>query len=224
MLFRNWAKSFLFLLVYILSGLALLVIIDGLMTGSALEPFNIAVEQMVSHLRTPFLTTLMLAITNVGSPFILSILAILISIIIVINRDTYDTLLFMVSITFSIISFTVLKGMIHLPRPTGSLVNISSWSFPSGHSTVATAFFFSIAYTFFGKIKTSLGKVLLVSFSISAVILISISRIYLGAHYALDVLGGIALGLLSVSLTVLAFNIFLEEKRISRRKRLEKSI
>jgi membrane-associated phospholipid phosphatase len=54
--------------------------------------------------------------------------------------------------------------------------------------------------------------------------LISLSRIYLGAHFALDVLGGVTLGLLSVSFTIFVFNIFLEERHLPRRKRLDKSI
>lgn len=224
MLFRNWVKNFLFLLVYILSGVALVVIIDGLMTGNALDPFNTGVEQIVSHLRTPFLTYLMLLVTNVGSPFVLSMMAILFAIILVMHRDTFDTLLFMVSISLSILSFVVLKNALHLPRPMGSLVNLTGWSFPSGHATVATAFFFSVGYAFFDKMKTAWGKILLVTSCILAATLVSVSRIYLGAHFALDVLGGIALGLLTVSFTVLVFNIFLAERRPLRRKKFEKTL
>ena len=220
MSFRNWAKNFMFLILFVLSGLALIVIIGGLKAGSELDPFNTAVEQIIVHFRTPFFTNIMLAITNLGSPLMLTIISIFLAIIIVIKKDTYDTLLFIVSITLSIISFSVLKNVLHLSRPVDSLVHLSGWGFPSGHATVATTFFFSVAYSFFDHFKSAMVKVLLVGLCMLGAASICLSRVYLGAHFALDVLGGIALGLLVSSFTVLIFNMFLEEKRSLRKKRI----
>jgi undecaprenyl-diphosphatase len=219
MLFRNSVKNFLFLLVYILSGLALVIIIDGLVTGSELTPFNTAIAEAVAHLRTPILTAFMISITNLGSPFMLSIFALFVAIFIVLHRDTFDTLLFLVSTFFANLSFVLLKNLLHLPRPTGGLVTLTSWSFPSGHATVATAFFFAVAYSFFDHYKTFKGRTILVASCIVAAGLVCFSRVYLGVHFALDVLAGIALGLLSVSFTILIFNIFVQEKSFIRRRR-----
>ena len=84
---------------------------------------------------------------------------------------------------------------------------------------MATTFFFMLSYVFFGKLKTVRGKTYLIISSVIGVFLICFSRLYLGAHWALDILAGAALGLLSVSFTILMFNVFLEENR-SLRKRL----
>ena len=54
--------------------------------------------------------------------------------------------------------------------------------------------------------------------SIFAVLLIYFSRLYLGAHWTLDVLAGVALGLLSVSFTVLVFSVFIGDKRSLRNR------
>ncbi|KND48490.1 MAG: Membrane-associated phospholipid phosphatase [Parcubacteria bacterium C7867-005] len=218
MLFRNWAKNLIFLIVYILSGLALVIIIDGLITGSELLPLNTAVSDFMMRIRHPILTGIMVTVTNVGSPLVLSFVALILAIVVVLQRDTYDTLLFIVSILLSIISFTILKNAIHLPRPTGGLITPASFSFPSGHATVATAFFFAFAHAFFGRMKTVSSKVLIVLFCVFGAGAISISRLYLGAHFALDVLAGTALGILCVSFSVLIFSIFLEEKDFLRRK------
>ncbi|MES2214341.1 MAG: phosphatase PAP2 family protein [Patescibacteria group bacterium] len=218
MLFKNWAKNLLFLLVYIFSGISLITIIEGVMTGTELTPFNTAAEEVVRHFRTPFLTNFMVVVTNVGSPFFLSIAAIFLAIFIVLHKDTYDALLYIVSMILALISFTLLKNLLHLPRPEGGLMHLLSWSFPSGHATAATAFFFATAYSFFDRFKSPLWKTVLVALSITGAGLVCFSRLYLGVHSALDILAGISLGLLCVSFTVLVFNIFLEERRSLRRR------
>jgi undecaprenyl-diphosphatase len=217
--FHSFVKNLLFLLVYICSGLALTIIIDGLITGTELSPFNTAVEAFVSHLRTPWLTEVMLFITNIGSPYALSIVAFVLIVVLLLHRETYEALLYIVSLTLTVVSFVVLKNFFQFSRPADSLVSLSTWSFPSGHATVATAFFFTTAYSFFDWTKSFGKRAMLVFVCILATCLISFSRIYLGAHFALDVLAGTALGLMSVSLTALLFNVFLEEKRLIRRKR-----
>ncbi len=213
-------KNILFLLVAIFSGLTLIVVTAGVTSSSGeLAPFNSAIETALVHFRTPFLTTIMLLITNLGSPFILSMIAVVLAIILVLHRDTYDTLLFMVSIALSIVSYMVMKNALGVPRPVQSLVTeLSGWSFPSGHATVATAFFFVTGYSFFNWPKKWSFRITLVTLCMIGAGLISFSRIYLGAHFAIDVLGGISLGLLTVSLSILSFNIFLSERQWWRRR------
>ena len=212
-------KNILFLLVAVFSGLLLTVITIGVTSGSGeLTPVNTAVESAIAPFRTSLSTDIMLLITNICSPFVLSMLAVLFGIVLILKRDTYDTLLYIVSISLSIVGFVLMKNALHLPRPEGGLVaELSGWSFPSGHATVATAFFFTTGYTFWSWPKAWAAKISLVTFCIIATVLTAFSRVYLKAHFALDVLAGIALGLLTVSLTILIFNIFLSEREWWRR-------
>jgi hypothetical protein len=76
----SWARNILFLLVYILSGLALVIIIDGLTTGTELTPFNTAVENIVAPFRHPILTKVMFFVTNIGSPTALFFIAVFLAI------------------------------------------------------------------------------------------------------------------------------------------------
>ncbi|KKT86856.1 MAG: PAP2 family protein/DedA family protein [Microgenomates group bacterium GW2011_GWA1_Microgenomates_45_10] len=213
MIFPNWAKNILFLLVYMISGLVLVVIIEGLLSGTELIPLNTLVERAVVHTRMPFLTTILVVITRLGDPFFLSFATALIAVLLAVRGRHYDAVLFVATLVITVISLTVLKNTFQITRPGSGLVDASGWSFPSGHATVATAFFFMLAHSFFGRLKTSGGKTFLILGSIFAVILIYFSRLYLGAHWALDVLAGAALGLLSVSFTVLVFSIFIGDKR-----------
>ena len=58
--------------------------------------------------------------------------------------------------------------------------------FPSGHSSIAIAFWGALAFLF--------RKRWVVGLSIALMLLIPLSRIYLGVHFLADVLGGITLG------------------------------
>ena len=209
---RDWTKNILFLVIYLFSGGALMLIIDGLSTGTELTPFNTAIEAVMVQLRTPLLTNLMIFVTNIGSPYMLSALAIFLAIYLLLKGDTYDAILYLASIVLAIISFVVLKDTFQFTRPTDSLLDLTTWSFPSGHATVSTAFFFSTGYTFFGRFKNAFYRIGLVLLCILGALTISFSRLYLGAHWALDVLAGLAIGLMAASLVLLVSNIFLEER------------
>ncbi|MBX4206268.1 phosphatase PAP2 family protein, partial [Candidatus Parcubacteria bacterium] len=115
-------------------------------------------------------------------------------------------------------SLTMLKNLLQITRPASDIYQTGGWSFPSGHTTLATSFFFLLSYIFVDKVRSGKGKTLLIGGSFLGVFLASFSRIYLGAHWALDILAGIALGLMSVSLTVLMFNLVFGENRSFRRR------
>ncbi len=218
MMFPNWAKNILFLLVYMISGLVLAIIIEGLSSGTELLPLNAVIEQLVVHFRTPVLTTIMVLVTRLGDPFFISSGAFLIALLLFIRGRAYDAALFAVSFVLTIVSLSVLKNFFQISRPVSEIYQAEGWSFPSGHATAATAFFFMLAYSFFGRMKTLKNKIILVLGSIIGIVLISFSRLYLGAHWILDILAGITLGLLSVSFTVLMFNVFIENKRSLRNR------
>ena len=211
-MFPNWAKNILFLLVFMISGLVLVIIIEGLLSGAELIPLNNLIEHAIAGMRTPFLTNIFVLVAQIGNPFVLTFATALIAVILVVRGRPYDAALFVVSLAIAIVAIAILKNTLQVARPN-SIIDIEGWSFPSGHATIATAFFFMLVHSFWGKIKTPSNKAVLVFASFMGAILIWFSRLYLGAHWMLDVLAGIALGLLSVSFTVLVFNVFIESRR-----------
>ena len=110
MMFPNWAKNILFLLVYMISGLVLVIIIEGLLSGTELIPLNTAIEQVVVRVRTPFLTTILVTVTRLSDPFILSSAAALIAVLLIMRSRYYDAVLFIVTLMVAIVSLTVLKN------------------------------------------------------------------------------------------------------------------
>ena len=119
----------------------------------------------------------------------------IITILILIKNKKYGIYILTNLVLASVIN-SVLKLIFLRERPTDMLIDIGGYSYPSGHSFVSMAFYGLLIYlvtkTNFKK-KTKNIMIILLSLLI---LLIGISRIYLGVHYPSDVLGGFIGGLI----------------------------
>ncbi len=88
------------------------------------------------------------------------------------------------------------KGFFDRARPVGlNLIELpDSKSFPSGHAMVGTSFYVMLAYQIKSRFDHFSGKWIIASLYL-LVAAISLSRVYLGVHYASDVLAGAVFGL-----------------------------
>ena len=98
----------------------------------------------------------------------------------------------------------ILKETIQRARPPFALIQEAGFAFPSGHATMATAFFGAIAYTILLKTKNTATKILTMISSISIITIISLTRIYLRVHWFTDVITGIILGG-AITITIILF-------------------
>ena len=95
---------------------------------------------------------------------------------------------------------TVLKLIVGRPRPTPDLVRVfqaeAGNSFPSGHAFLAIVFWGLLAYLAFTRLRRRSLRVLAFSGSVVIILWVGTSRVYLGAHWPSDVIGGYVLGAL----------------------------
>ncbi len=99
------------------------------------------------------------------------------------------------------------KIMVHRPRPLSALYIEDSFSFPSGHATIAIAFYGFCAYILFRVFTQWKWKANAAMAGVAVIAFIGFSRLYLGVHYLSDVWGGYLIGavwlLLGIALTEL---------------------
>ena len=95
-----------------------------------------------------------------------------------------------------LVGFAV-KALITRPRPSivPHLTEVSSWSFPSGHSMMSAAIYLTLGTLLTTVIQERYQRFYIFFLAVSVTILVGLSRIYLGVHYPTDVLAGWTLGL-----------------------------
>ena len=105
---------------------------------------------------------------------------------------------------------TLIKVVVSRPRPGADLVHVfqvlNSYSFPSGHVMFYTTFFGFLLFLSFTLLKRSWARILVNTLLIAFIALVGISRMYLGEHWASDVLGGYILGSLLLALSVIFYH------------------
>ena len=93
-----------------------------------------------------------------------------------------------------------LKLVVNRPRPTPDLVRVfqdePGNSFPSGHAFLAIVFWGLLAYLAFARLQRRSLRMLVLSVSVVIIVCIGASRVYLGAHWPSDVMGGYVVGAL----------------------------
>jgi undecaprenyl-diphosphatase len=173
-------------------------LLEEVMEGELTRIDTMAYSFFVTTLRTEWLTPIMEGFSALASPVVLIVLLLVVAAFAPGRRPGLCATLNMVLV----VALNVLiKSLVQRPRPDGfRLVAETGFSFPSGHSMVAMAFFGLLAW-FVWKYERdrAMRWFWCISFGV-IVVMVGISRIYLGVHYATDVLGGFC-----VSLAWLAF-------------------
>lgn len=186
-------KSKLKKIILFIILLLLVVTIYLLIITNNIQSFDNAIYNIVSKFISEPFTVFAKIVTTLGSAYILVLLCI--SLTIVLWKKIYGKYIFLnLGIIFLINQS--LKFLIQRQRPMGyNLIIENGFSFPSGHSMISMAIYGYIIYLTYKNIKNSYLKWSLIGILSLIILLIGISRIYLGVHYASDVLAGFLLSI-----------------------------
>jgi undecaprenyl-diphosphatase len=104
------------------------------------------------------------------------------------------------------------KLAFHRPRPALAVYAEHSFSFPSGHATIAVAFYGFLGYLLIRSVQSWNKKVDILFATVFIIIAIGFSRVYLGEHYISDVWSGYLVGSMWLIIAV-SFSEWLRHKK-----------
>lgn len=95
-----------------------------------------------------------------------------------------------------------LKNLFQRARPAidDPLVQLATYSFPSGHAVASTVFWGMACALVFAHTQSQRWRTLAAVVAVCMVLVVTFSRVYLGAHYPTDVIAGVAIGTMCVVL------------------------
>ena len=150
-----------------------------------------------------FLTNIFKFISFICSPKFMILINLCLFIFIILKKK-YKLFLIDIASMTSVVVNNILKIIIKRERPKFLvLVNETSYSFPSGHSMISILFFGSIIYLV-NKYNIKYKKTITILLSIF-IILVGLSRLYLGVHFLTDVIGGYLCGFVTLIIIIMIF-------------------
>lgn len=178
-------------------------ILEDVVTGDPLVRADTAIYQTLQELRTGPGDAVMLVLTELGDTIVVIVVTAAVLLWLAWKRAWRTAAYWLVAIGGASALNTVIKVALHRPRPTELFyAGWSAFSFPSGHSTVNLALYGFLAFLIGREIRPTWRPPVAFT-ALSFVLLIGFSRLYLGAHWFSDVIGGFAFA--TAWLAILAF-------------------
>ena len=196
------------LLLFFLCIILFLAFAEDVFTKEIMQCDVIGYKFVSNYIISDKLTPIIKIVTNFGGAIILGLITILILILIKNKKIGLSILINLCSVT---VLNLVLKSILQRLRPNEyRIINETGYSFPSGHSMISMAFYGYLIYLIYKTVKNKHLKISLITINSILIILIGISRIYLGVHYFSDVIGGLLWG----GLLLFSYIKFIERKKL----------
>lgn len=193
-----------------LTGFAFLA---TMVTYDKIVHFDSIVISFIQGFESPTLTAIMKLFTYIGSMVYIVPLSLLILLFLyIVLKHRSELILFVAVMLGSNVLFLLLKLYFHRVRPDlHRLIEVSGYSFPSGHATNACTLYGILTFLLWRHIRTRLGRAILIILSFMMISAIGLSRIYLGVHYPSDILAGYFLSVLWLTIAIWFYQQYQEK-------------
>jgi membrane-associated phospholipid phosphatase len=224
---RTLARYVSLLGVELVAGLAILTAsawVFGAIAEDVVEG-NTSVDTRVANWlhdhATPALTEFFEAVTFLGNVPVLFTVAAIAALVLWRMRERNELQLVLLAVIGAEILTVGLKLGFRRDRPFFSdpLATESTYSFPSGHSSVSLAVYGTLGFVAARHLPTLATRLAVLAGATTLVLLIGFSRLYLGVHFLTDVVAGFSLGLAWVTLCALLLHL-----RVRLRQRRQTSL
>lgn len=181
--------------IYILCMIIFLIIGFMVMGKSEGILFDYAILEYLHQKTNPTLLKVMKLISFIGSYLFITPLMTAIIIFNFIKKNYYISKLLILSTLGTWILNYILKQIFQRIRPIDFfIVDQSGFSYPSGHTMVATTFYLTKVFLLTRNIRDESKKIFYYLIAFIFIFLMALSRLYLGVHWPTDVIGGFLIG------------------------------
>jgi undecaprenyl-diphosphatase len=173
--------------------------------GSALAGVEHMILQTVQSLHTPWADYLMLYFTQLGD--LVVILSLILGVLLFLGwqRHWRPALYWLTAAGFGLLASVALKHGLQIPRPPSGIEGLSPYAFPSSHVLRATVLYGFLSVIIARALRPN-WRWLAYSAAGILILLVAVSRLYLGVHWLSDILGSLTLGLVWIALLGIAYH------------------
>ncbi len=177
----------------------LFIVIAILVTLNLTTNLDTNFYKYINSFQNQKLTNFFKIITLFGG---IEIVAPLVMLLLIFIKDKISRLIIIITMSTTTIMNPIIKNIFAIERPNiNPLIKETNYSFPSGHTMAATAIYGICIYLIYQSKLPKYLKNILIIFLIALIILISLSRIYLGVHNFTDIISGIILSIIVLNIT-----------------------
>jgi len=183
----------------------------------AVFPFDLKISHELQEEKNPVFALVMQGVSAIGDTWIGIVMIGAVSAFYIARRQLLEAGFILATLSNFVLT-SVLKVLVARPRPpyffldpSDIFQSINQYSFPSGHVLFFVVFFGFIAYLAWLH-RTGFARIRVIALCSALVMLIGPSRVYLGAHWASDVMGSYIIGVLWLFVLILGYQL-LSRKR-----------
>ncbi|MDD1697910.1 MAG: phosphatase PAP2 family protein [Methanoregula sp.] len=183
----------------------------------AVFPFDMKISHELQEEKNPVFAFVMKEISVIGNTWIGIVLIGAVSVFYFVRRQVPEGIFILATLSIFVLT-AFLKVLVARPRPPYFLLDpadifqsINQYSFPSGHVLFFVVFFGAIAY-FAWLHQTGFVRIFVMAICCALILLIGPSRVYLGAHWASDVVGSYLIGVLWLFVLILGYRMVVHNR------------
>jgi undecaprenyl-diphosphatase len=189
------------------AAMAVFAVLTVIVTTSAPLAFDSHAFRVAGDLRAPWLDGVARVITTLGLFAIVGPAVAIGAALLVWTGERARPAALVAGTAAAWTSDQIAKAAVGRPRPPAPLVQTTGHSYPSGHA-VNSVGWLALALVLAAVIPSRTGRTVVVAGGAVIVVVVGMSRIYLRAHYASDVIAGVALATAIYALAAIASIIY----------------
>jgi len=199
-------------------AMAVFVAVTVVVVSNPSLAFDARAFTIAGDLRTPWLDSAARVVTTLGLIAVVGAAVALAAVFLFARHEPARGAALVAGAALSWLTVWIIKAQVDRARPPEPLVHTSGQSYPSAHAANSVGWL-AIAIALTVVIPTTGRRIAVIAAGAVLTVLVGLSRIYLRAHYASDVVGGEALAVSMYALAASAAVVW-DSRRVSRRRRV----